>query len=274
MSAVTSESRTADLLPGHCSFSCRAVQVPLSYFPRECRWLYSSEGAGSRTDVMPASKWSGIGTLILGSKSWSRKTLLSELGIQDFHTCAANVDESSIRNSDPRKLVLLLGHAKADSLLQSSALESILRSKSKAGKTILVTGDSVVSHKGEILEKPETKDQARSFLLSYATAPATTVSSVVVVDVDSGARWEGVAEAEVHFHPMPDHVIDELVESGGCMESAGGLRIENPLVERYTDFILGEKSAVMGFSTSLAERLLLTALSSTTNSVTGANCHQ
>lgn len=73
--------------------------------------------------------------------------------------------------------------------------------------------------------------------------------------------WSGVDEAEVYFHPMPNHVIEELVLNGGSMQSAGGLRIEHPLVEQYTDCIIGHKSAVMGFSTPLANRLLEQAIS-------------
>lgn len=215
---------------------------------------------------MTSPKWTGIGTLVLGSKSWSRRTLLSELEVPPFQICAANVDERSIRSRNPRELVLLLGHAKADAILKSDSLRSHCLPSSVKGKTLLITGDSVVSHKGQILEKPESKEQARQFLFSYANAPATTVSSVIVTDVENGLRWEGVAEAEVHFHPIPEDVIDDLIENGGCMESAGGLRIEHPSVERYTNFILGEKSAVMGFSKSLTEQLLFAALNCDRNS--------
>jgi predicted house-cleaning NTP pyrophosphatase (Maf/HAM1 superfamily) len=60
---------------------------------------------------------------------------------------------------------------------------------------------------------------------------------------------------------MPVDVIEELIETGGSMESAGGLRIEHPAVERYTNYIIGDRSAVMGFSLPLVEELLSKALS-------------
>lgn len=210
---------------------------------------------------MTTARWGNLGTLILGSKSWSRSTLLSAIdGLPKFSIAVADIDESAIRSEDPRKLVELLGHAKADALVQSGKLTEFI--SGSTGKALLVTGDSVVAHKGRILEKPESKAQAREFLQSYSTAPATTVSSIVVVDIDTGHRWSDIAEAEVYFLPMPDDVIEDLVENGGAMESAGGLRIEHPAVERFTDCIIGEKSAVMGFSTSLAEMLLRKALES------------
>eukprot|EP00173_Palmaria_palmata_P005415 Plantae.Rhodophyta-Palmaria_palmata.ctg9586.p1 GENE.Plantae.Rhodophyta-Palmaria_palmata.ctg9586~~Plantae.Rhodophyta-Palmaria_palmata.ctg9586.p1 ORF type:complete len:216 (+),score=32.18 Plantae.Rhodophyta-Palmaria_palmata.ctg9586:36-683(+) len=200
-------------------------------------------------------------TFILGSGSWSRRTILADI-IPTFATACADIDESAIRDADARKLVLLLGRAKADALIDSSALSAAVSSLPKRPCSLLITGDSVVTHKGQILEKPSSKGEARRFLESYATGPATTVSSVVVTDLESGARWEGVAEAEVHFRKMPDDVIEELIETGGSMESAGGLRIEHPKVERYTDYVLGEKSAVMGFSKGLVEDLLLKATGS------------
>ncbi len=86
------------------------------------------------------------------------------------------------------------------------------------------------------------------------------MSSIVVVDVHSEICWADVGEAEVYFRPMPDDVIEDLIENGGSMESAGGLRIENPHVAKYTECIIGQKSAVMGFPQSLAESLLLKAI--------------
>jgi septum formation protein len=205
-----------------------------------------------------STKFSGIASLVLGSKSWSRRTLLAEV-VSDFSTAVADIDESAIRDENPRNLVLLLGHAKADALLTSETL--LPKLPEQPGKHLMITGDSVVTHKGRILEKPASKQEAREFLESYATGPATTVSSIVVTDLVSGLRWDGVAEAEVHFRRMPNDVIDDLIDKGGSMESAGGLRIEHPAVERYTDYILGEKSTIMGFSTSLCAEILSKALS-------------
>lgn len=206
---------------------------------------------------MAVAKVAGIASLVLGSKSWSRRTLLAEI-VPEFSVAVAGIDESAIRDANARNLVLLLGHAKADALLASGSLPD---RPGRPGKHLMITGDSVVTHKGRILEKPATEEEAREFLESYATAPATTVSSIVVTDLVSGLRWDGVAEAEVHFRRLPDDVIDDLIQNGGSMESAGGLRIEHPSVERYTDYILGEKSAVMGFSTLLCEDLLTRAVS-------------
>jgi MAF protein len=235
----------------------------------------------------PSGLWGGLGRLYLGSKSWSRRQMLEEMGVPVFSVIVSDFDESSVRDPDPHQLVLALAHGKANALLSSShpelvglqqqqqeqqggggvggtsersSLSSSSLSLARIGKSLLITGDSVVTHKGMVLEKPRSKEEARALLRSYATAPATTVSSIVVVDLGSGARFEGVAAAEVYFRPLPREVMDELVESGASMETAGGLRIEHAAVQPYIDCIIGEKSAVMGFCQALAGKLIREAL--------------
>jgi len=204
------------------------------------------------------TKWPGLTRLILGSKSWSRRTLLSTIdGLPEFSIVVADIDEGAVtsgRSLSPREIVGEIGLAKARALIASGKLQ--------VGEDgLLITGDSVVTHKGSILGKPKDKTEARSILTSYSTsgAPATTVSSVVVVDLARNIYWKECDEAEVYFREMPKSIIDELLESNDPLESAGALRIEHPLVEKYTECIIGERSSVMGFPTLVVERLLRTA---------------
>ncbi len=106
-----------------------------------------------------SNKWNGLAKLILGSKSWSRKTLLRELGVPEFSVMVADIDESAVTEETPQALVLSIGLAKARAILATKALEPVPESQ---GKTLLVCGDSVVTHKSQILGKPTSKDHARS----------------------------------------------------------------------------------------------------------------
>ena len=218
--------------------------------------IAASNSDPKRSPAMTSnSKWGELTRLILGSKSWSRRTLLETLNVPSFELMTADIDEDAAGgDAPPRELVLRIGLAKARALIPQIA-------PPVHGKTLLVCGDSVVTHKGMVLGKPETHEQAREILRSYADAPATTVSSIVVVDVTSGLHWSEVDEAEVYLRPFPSDVIEELILKGRAMESAGALLIEHPLVEQHTECIIGERSSVMGFPTVIAERLLLAALS-------------
>jgi septum formation protein len=132
--------------------------------------------------------------LWLGSGSQSRKQLLGELleplGV-GFQTMSADIDEKAIRVPDPRELVVKLAHAKADAILRRMEDEGV----EKQG--FLLTCDQVVVHEDEILEKPETEEEARRFIDGYGRSPASTVGSVVCTNLENGKRVETVDVATV-----------------------------------------------------------------------------
>lgn len=198
-------------------------------------------------------RWASISRLVLGSKSWSRRTLLQQLCVPEFEIQVPSIDERAIRHRDPRIMVLNIAIAKARHLIP-------LIHPADSGKTILITGDSVVTHKHHVLGKPADVAEAHALLTSYSTAPSTTIASIAVVDVAKRLVWSGVDEAEVYFHSMPPNVVHNLANEAGALESAGALRIEHPDVQPYIECVIGHKSALMGFSLPLAERLLSKAL--------------
>lgn len=60
--------------------------------------------------------------VILGSSSPWRKEVLKILGYE-FDCMSPDIDEKSIRDSDPHKLTLKIAHAKADALLPQVQLK-------------------------------------------------------------------------------------------------------------------------------------------------------
>jgi len=97
-----------------------------------------------------------------------------------FETMAADIDEKAIRHDDPRRLTLLLAHAKADALLP------------RIHTGLLITSDQVVMCNGAMLEKPDNSEEARRYLEGYAQFPAETVTAVVVTNAGIHMRAEGV----------------------------------------------------------------------------------
>src|SRR3989338_4937745 len=104
--------------------------------------------------------------IILGSGSKSRRQILSDLGYE-FEIVLPDIDEKSIRDADPSKLVLKIANAKADKVL-----------KMVSGPYLIITGDQVVNCNGKILEKPVDAAQAREFIRGYHLYPLETVASV------------------------------------------------------------------------------------------------
>mmetsp|Transcript_30020 Transcript_30020/g.48132 ORF Transcript_30020/g.48132 Transcript_30020/m.48132 type:complete len:260 (+) Transcript_30020:29-808(+) len=196
-----------------------------------------------------------IGKIVLGSKSQTRQDILREMGYE-FEILPANIDEKAIRCKSAHDLVLKLGHAKAD------AVEKEVASKHHhvKGRVFLITGDQVVVHEGRILEKPESDEEARAFIKGYSRSPPQTVGSVVLTDVRSGRRWARVDTAKMFYREIPDQIIDKLIEEGKIFHSAGGLRVEDPLVSPYIISIEGTKDSIMGLCKADVKFVLREAL--------------
>jgi len=225
--------------------------------------------ATSTTDDNLLSRNGLPSPLLLGSASFTRKLILSEMNIP-YHKVVRPIDEKSLgdRTKDaPRDLVLTLASAKMDHLVNEirsgNCAEDMPTSTTKTTKNddewIVLTGDQVVTHNGNILEKPESIEEAKEFVEGYASEPCRTVGSCVLTHLPSGVRVSGVDTATIHFKSTIEGsgLVDRLLEDGApILSCAGGLMIEHPLVREHVDRIDGTEDSVMGLSKALVERLL------------------
>lgn len=208
--------------------------------------------------------------LILGSGSYTRKLILTEMGIP-FHLIVRPIDERNIGNrheDDPRDLVLTLAKAKANHLVQELTNGNVpkdeLPQQENDNGYIVLTGDQVVTHDGKILEKPLDIQEAKSFVSRYADSPPSTVGSVVLTHVPSGIQVSGVDSATIVFRPTVadsnedglDLVDTLLQEDAPVLSCAGGLMVEHPLVHEHVERIDGTQDSVMGLSKDLVLELL------------------
>lgn len=211
--------------------------------PSRLTRLMSGDGGDGAAAKLPP--------LILGSKSATRQGIAQEMGFT-FRVETADIDERAIGDrsgNNVEDLVLLLGKAKAEALLP--------RLGDEPAGTVLLTGDQVVTHGGNVLEKPLDLDEARRFIKRYTPGnPCSTVGSVVLTDLDSGRRVSGTDTCTIHFEEIPDDIIDVLLEEGLVLHCAGGLMIEHPLVQPFITKIEGDEDSVMGLSSRLTKRLL------------------
>jgi septum formation protein len=202
--------------------------------------------------------------LILGSASFTRKLILKEMGIA-FHIVVRPIDEKSLgdrtNNSKPEELVLELAHAKMNHLIneiQAGRCHDDFPESLRGKDCVVMTGDQVVVCNGRILEKPESIDEAKSFVAMYATHPPSTVGSVVLRHLPSQITVSGVDIATIHFkEDIPDDLVDKLLEDDAPLLScAGGLMVEHELVKASIDHIDGTEDSVMGLSKALLTKLL------------------
>eukprot|EP00899_Mesostigma_viride_P020105 jgi/Mesvir1/28096/Mv04683-RA.1 len=199
--------------------------------------------------------------IILGSASGTRQMILREMGY-DFEIQCANIDEKAIRHDSPEQLVVALGYAKAEAIRaqrQAAGADDSIVADPHA-PTLLITGDQVVVHEGQILEKPESPEEARRFISGYARSLACTVGSVVVTNLVTGKAYHGVDRAEIYFHDIPAAVIEAVIEEGSVYKCAGGLMVEHPLVSPLVASMVGDIDSVLGLSKRLTTSLIQKAL--------------
>lgn len=204
-----------------------------------------------------ALRWTGPPgvRVVLGSKSFTRKLLLGELGVP-FECISPDIDEKAIRDPDPAVLVMKLAHAKADALL---AHLSLVPGETE-GETLLLTSDQVVVFEGEIREKPESEEEARTFIRGYGRSPCRTVGAIVVTNLATGKCCSASDTASIHFSLIPEEVIEAIVAEGTCLSCAGGLMVEDPKVQPYLERIEGGMDSVMGLGKETTLGLLNDAL--------------
>ena len=202
--------------------------------------------------------------LILGSASFTRKLILKEMGI-NYEILVRPIDEKNIGdrvNDKPSDLVLKLAIAKADHLINEISREISFQefpiSNRREGWLVL-TADQVVTHNNDILEKPESIDEAKDFVHRYAQSPPCTVGACVITHYPTMMRVSGVDTAEIKFQSTvaDSNLIDRLVDDGApVLKCAGGLMVEHPYVREHIECIDGTEDSVMGLSKDLVIRLL------------------
>lgn len=95
---------------------------------------------------------------------------------------------------------------------------------------------------------------------SYETSPAVTVSGVVVTNVRTGCQHVGVDVAKQWFKPIPEHVVQHLINAGDVYYCCGGFLIDDPVLEPFLDRRDGSRDSIIGLPMELTQTLIEKAL--------------
>lgn len=167
-------------------------------------------------------------TLLLASNSASRKAMLGAAGVP-FTAEASGADEDAMkaalaaRGTSPRDT--------ADALAELKAVKVSLRRPDR----LVLGSDSIVAlADGSLLDKPETREQARAHLQAMAGGTHRIISAAVIAE---GGRpvWRHVEIAKLHVRPLSDAFLDAYLDAewpaiAGCV---GCFRIEGPGVQLF-----------------------------------------
>ena len=116
--------------------------------------------------------------------------------------------------------------------------------------------DQVVAYRGTIREKPETEEDCRTYLKSYETEPACTVTAVVVSNSTTGKRVFGVDVARQWFTAIPEDVVAAVIAKGEIMQCAGGFMIDDAAFAAYLGAREGSEDSIIGMPLALTMALV------------------
>ena len=119
----------------------------------------------------------------------------------------------------------------------------------------VIGADTVVVIEGEILGKPQDRDDAKRMLQQLANREHIVVTGYVLVKVAESKKAGGVEETRVKINSLEEREIDWYVNTGEPLDKAGGYAIQGKgafMVER----IEGSYTNVVGFPLCQIMRLL------------------
>lgn len=182
--------------------------------------------------------------IILGSKSSGRKSILAKMGY-NFTVLDPDINEKSIRNKNPIKLVKALAYAKADALLPKIKSPSIL-----------ITADQVVYCNKKIIEKPKDKKEADFFLQLYAKHPTKTIAAILLTNTVTKKQACGIDVSTIWIKKIPKNIVKKLLSQEYLLKCAGGFSINDPLFYRYVSKIEGTTDSITGLPIKLTNELI------------------
>lgn len=147
--------------------------------------------------------------IILASQSVGRKMLLDKLGLR-FRVAPTHVDEDSIADPDPVKMLRRRAGAKSNEIVAHPAVYQL----SEIAKTLVVTADSMAILGKRSFGKPANQEEAKDILRALMGKTHTFVTAVVAVLLDTHKekkRWEKVIKTKVTLRKLPPAELDAYV---------------------------------------------------------------
>lgn len=197
--------------------------------------------------VVPIRELLADKRVVLGSQSPRRVELLREMGI-DCVVMPSCADESHMDSVLPKELPLVLAKRKADALMSYIG-----------DRDLLITTDTIVALGQEVLEKPRTLMEAKSFLQSLSGQWHSVYSAFVIRH--RGLEHHEVITTDVRMLSLDEDEIDYYVNECSVLDKAGGYGIQDWIGTVGIAEIRGCYNNVVGLPTAQLYQALKKVLS-------------
>ncbi len=189
-------------------------------------------------------------TFILASSSSARLRLLKTVGINPI-VMPSNFDESTVKLTEPRKLVETLAHAKAETIANSL----IKKNLSETPSNLILGCDSVLVIEDEIYGKPANTKEAIARWQKMRGQVGELYTGHTLIDLAKNKTLVLCRMTKVHFAPVNDPEIEAYVSTGEPLKCAGCFAIEGK-GGLFIEKIEGCHTNVIGLSLPLLRVML------------------
>ena len=184
--------------------------------------------------------------IILGSASSRRKELLKKMGLE-FKIHSLNVDEGYPDSMPSQNVAKYIAKIKMEHL--SSLYDT---------NDLLITADTVVRYKNEILKKPISKENSIDILKKLSGEKHIVTSACVLNFQNKSICFS--EDTEVHFEKINKDIINHYVSNYNPFDKAGSYGIQDWIGFIGVKKIKGSYNNVVGLPTSSLYKNLLEIL--------------
>lgn len=152
--------------------------------------------------------------IILASASPRRYELLDKFGLK-FEVVSSSIKEKVNKNEDPKIVAMSLAFEKANSI------SNIINSNS-----IIISADTIVVQGNRILEKPQSRNEARSMLKSLSGNEHEVITGISIVESELNIKIIDYEKTYVKFRKLNDDLIEKYLDTDEYKDKAGSYGIQ------------------------------------------------
>lgn len=184
--------------------------------------------------------------IILASASPRRRELMAQAGYE-FEIQVSHKEEN-YTSVTPDEIVKELALLKARDIAEQNDAKNL----------IVIGADTVVAHKGAILGKPKSKEDAFEMIQGFQGDKHQVYTGVAILSYDAEGKETTVNDAvktDVYVNRMSDEEIWKYIESDNVMDKAGSYGIQSGFAI-HIDRIEGDYFNVVGLPISYVYKKL------------------
>lgn len=191
----------------------------------------SAEPAGRALEPTPNPE---SARFVLASSSPRRRDLLASAGLR-FEVQASDLPEDPLADERPPDYAARMAREKAWDIAR--------RGRVQGDRRPVLGADTIVVRDGQVLGKPESRDQARTMLALLSGARHQVITAFCVVRADGTEDQEAIT-TEVCFKELAPAEIEAYLDTGEWHDKAGSYAVQGraayivrSLVGSYTNVV-------------------------------------